>query len=424
MEYAKIGCFIAKVESTFGTDAAPTTLANNIPIARGLVPVEPDGTPVVREILDGGWAKVAGLTTMKTMTFKVRIELRGNRTDGTTADISSGSISNVLDYDPLLRACDLAATYVAAGGTRDGMVIYQPSIPTDAGVSLTIWAYSPQKLYKAVGCKGTIDNIVFGAGQICYVDMTFMGQFSSISDNTPLPTDMVWPSTVPPIWAVAQVMNGTSVTFGYPPGTAALAATAGNYKGDRIKLGGTPPAEFTAGTWYYVSGNIASTGAAIHLAATLNGTSIQQGSAGTSVTATSAGGFWLDGWTDALVNNANIKLGQVLTPREDANSSSGLKGHVITGRESTGDFTIESVPEATHPLWADWSAGTVKTLRMNLGAVYPAGSGNRIAIEAKIRLGAMKYQDQSGKRMMNVPFNLAVSSPGDASGSDFKLIVQ
>lgn len=419
-EYAKIGLFLAKVETTFGVDAAPTSAANNIPIARGLVPVEPDGTPIVREILDGGYAKVAGLTVMKTMTFKVRIELRGNRTNGVATDISSGSISNVLDYDPLLRACDLAATYTAEGEVRTGFVTYQPSIPTDAGVSLTIYAYSPAKLYKAVGCKGTIDNIVFGAGQICYVDMTFMGQFSSISDSSPLPTDAVFPSTVPPIWAVAQQYSGQAVTASAVTNRITLAGH-NLYNTDRVKFGGTPPTPLSGSVWYYVADRDTDDFA---LSLTPTGSLIDLSDAGVGVTLTSSPGFWLDGWVSALINSCNIKLGQVVVPREDGNSASGLKGHIITGRESTGDFTIESVPEATHPLWADWDAGTVKTLRLNLGKTWASGSGNRIAIEATIRLGAMRYQDLSGKRMMNVPFFLANSSPGDASGGDFKLIFQ
>ncbi len=422
MELYQIQMLLAKVESTAGTDASPTAASNNIPIKRGAA-FEPDGEAIVRDIADGGFAQVPGLTSMKTMSFKVVLEMRGNRTDGSAADISSGSISNVLDFDPILRACDLAATYVAAGGTRDGMVIYQPTIPTNEGVTLTVYGYSQTKVYKAVGCKGAITRIGYQAGKIALLEVELRGSFSEIADAT-FPTTGVWPSTVPPVWSVAQQMNAASASFAYPPGSAALIASAGNYKGDRIKLGGTVPTEFDTTTWYYVVGDMASNGAALRLGTTLNGSAISQGSAGSGVTATSAGGFWLDGWTSAVCGSVNFNLGQVLTPREDGSRSSGLKGFMISGRQSSGDFTIESVQEATHPIWADWSAGTVKTLRVNCGAIYPAGSGNRFVIESKIRLGKPGYSDASGKRMMNCPFTLVQSAPGTVDGSEFKLIFQ
>lgn len=422
MELYQIQMLLAKVESTAGTDASPTAASNNIPIKRGMA-IEPDGDAPNRDIADGGFAQVPSITSLKSMTFKVVLELRGNRTDGSTADISSGSISNVLDFDPILRACDLTASYVAAGGTRDGMVIYQPTIPTNEGVTLTVYGYSQTKVYKAVGCKGTITRIAYAPGKITLLEVELKGAFSEIADAT-FPTTGVWPSTVPPVWAVAQAMNATSVSFGYPPGTAALTASAGNYKGDRIKLGGSVPSEFTAGTWYYVVGDMATNGSALRLGTTLNGSEISQGSAGSSVVATSAGGFWLDGWTGAVCGGVNFNLGQVLTMREDGSRSSGLKGFMVSGRQSSGDFTIESETEATHAIWADWQAGTVKTLRVNCGAVYPAGSGNRFVIESKIRLGKPGYSDASGKRMMNCPFTLVQSAPGVVDGSEFKLIFQ
>jgi hypothetical protein len=422
MEYAKIGLLLAKVETTFGTDAAPTSAANNIPIARGLVPVEPDGTPITRELLDGGFARVAGPNTLLTMTFKVRFELRGNRTNGTAADISAGLIANVLDFDPLLRACDLPATYVAesGAGVRDGMVIYQPVVPTSEGTSLTIWAYTPQKLYKAVGCKGTIDNIAFTAGGICFVDATFMGAFSSISDASPLPTDAVWPALVPPLWAVRPAWSAQAVTLDGTGNTVTLTAH-GLFNGDRFKLGGTLPAELALNTWYYVKARTANT---LQIAATLNGAAIDFTGAGSGVTLTSAGGILWDGWSTPVIQAVNIKLGQVLTTREDGNTLSGLKGHIITDRVSTGDLKLESSPEATHPIWADYQSGRVKYLRLNLGSPAAAGTGNRVAIEALTRLTKVTYEDMSGKRMQNCQFDLVQSAPGIADGSEFKLIVQ
>lgn len=424
MEYSKIGFFLAKVETTYGTDATPDA-TNNIAIARGLIPVEPDGTPIYREILDGGYAKVAGLTSMRTVTFKVRVELRGNRTDGTATDISSGSIGNVLDYDPLLRACDLAATYVAetAGSARDGLVYYQPAIPADEGVSLTIKAYSAKKLYIGVGCKGTIDNITFAAGQIAVMDITFTGRLLANPADASPPAPTNWLSTVPPIWAVAAPFTAQSASANATT-NAFTQASHNLYQRERIKFGGTvPPAPLAATALYYVVRTDANT---FKVRSTIDGTDIDLTDTGTAPTFSIPGAFALDTWFSPVVSSCSFKPGQILAPREDANVSGGIKGHIITGRETSGEFMVESETEAAAALWADWSAGTVKSLRVNCGVNANSGAdrGNRVCVDAKIRYGTPKYQEASGKRMMQVPFTCALATPGDATGSEFRLIVQ
>lgn len=423
MELFPIQMLLAKVETTAGTDASPTAASNNIPIKRGMA-IEPDGNVIVRDIADGGFAQIAGLTSMKSMTFKAVLELRGNRTTGVADDISKGAIGNLLDFDPILRAADLTATYTAetSSGRRDGCVVYQPTIPSAEGVTLTVYGYSQTKVYKAVGCKVAITGVRFAAGNIALLEVEIRGAYSEIADAT-FPTTGVWPSTVPPVWAVAQRWNAQSVSPANSTDNIVLTDQA-LFRGNRVKFGGTVPAELTAGTWYYVRGTSQDF---FQLSTTLNGSLLSFTDDGTGVTLTSAGGFWLDGSTDLVCGAVNFNLGHVLTPREDGSRSSGLKGFMISGRQSTGDFMIESVTEATHALWADWAAGTVKTLHVDLGAVYgtgETGSGNHIQIEAKVRLGRPTYSDASGKRMMNVPFNLALDAPGTIDGSEFKLIFQ
>lgn len=412
---------IAKVETTPGTDAAPTAASNNIPIVRGFA-IEPDGEPIEREIADGGFGVVAGLTSMKSMSFKVTLELRGNRTDGVAADISSGAIAQALQFDPLLRACDLAATYVPQDvDLRDGMVIYQPTIPTDEGVTLTVYGYSQRKVYKATGCKGSITGIKFTPGKIAMVEVSLQGSLLEIADAI-FPTTGVWDSTVPPIWAGAGLYSAQAVV-GSSTGDSILLASNELFLGERLKFGGTPPGGLTAGEWYYLKRLGDPDEFAV--AATLNGAIIDLTTNGSGVTLTTAPHFLLDGWDGAVCAGANFNLGQVLTRREDGNRDSGIKGYMITGRKSTGDFTIESVPEATHPIWADWQAGTVKPLRVSLGSpAHSVSSGNRVVIEAKVRLGTPKYNDASGKRMMNVPFTICQEAPGTIDGSEFKLIFQ
>lgn len=104
---------------------------------------------------------------------------------------------------------------------------------------------------------------------------------------------------------------------------------------------------------------------------------------------------------------ANNDLGR----RTDINDAAGVKEILITGRKPGGSFDPESVLEATHPFWADWSAATAKAL--NIG---PIGStaGNKITITApKLQLEEISYGDREGLQTYETPFRLAMSSGDD-----------
>ena len=162
MERTVFGMMLAKIEATYATDPTPTAEANLIAITRNGLKFNPKFGHVTRAILDGTLSKVAGLNATPEVSFSFDVEVRGNRTDGIAADISKGSVANLVEIDCLLQACDLAATYTAETGlgNRDGYVTYAPYVPTDMGKGVTIYFYTGLKLHKITGCKGTVKGVL------------------------------------------------------------------------------------------------------------------------------------------------------------------------------------------------------------------------------------------------------------------------
>ncbi len=224
MELSKIGALLAKAEVTYATDPTPTGAANNIVIIRGTIPTEPTGVVQDRDILDASHQKVPGLLTLPRQSIKFRTELRGNYTTGLlNTDISSGKVTNLIEIDCLLQACDLIPTYTAQvsetpPGSRDGFVIYKPTLPTAGaiGPSVTFYAYSQRKLYKATGCKGNIEAITWAAGNMCYIDWAFSGKYVAVADSS-VPS-LTFLQTVPPLFKAITSTHTVSPT---PPFTQA-----------------------------------------------------------------------------------------------------------------------------------------------------------------------------------------------------------
>jgi len=215
MELTHIGAILAKAESTLGTDPTPTGAANNIAIVRGTIPTEPQGTVVDRDILDAGFDIIPGLLAKPNQTIKIRCELRGNFTTGASnTDISSGKVTNLIEIDCLLQACDLIPTYTAQTSepnSRDGYVIYKPALPTVGTVGPTVYfyVYSQKKIYKVAAAKGNIDAITMGAGQFAYIDFTFQGKYIAVADSS-IPA-LTFLATKPPLFYSATATHTLTI---------------------------------------------------------------------------------------------------------------------------------------------------------------------------------------------------------------------
>ena len=206
---------LAKIESTYGTDPTPTAGSNLIAITKKGVSFSPKFTHIHRSILDGTLDLVSGTNVLPQVDFNFEVEIRGNRTDGSAADISSGTIGHALEIDCLLQACDLSATYTAEvtpGVSRDGYVTYNPIVPTDQGKSVTIYFYSGLKLHKITGCKGTVKGAL-QAGQFGMLTFDMKGIYNSVTDAS-IPGGLTFLNTKPAIFtSSASTVDSFSPVF-------------------------------------------------------------------------------------------------------------------------------------------------------------------------------------------------------------------
>jgi hypothetical protein len=331
MYRTKKGLLLAEIESVYGTDPTPTTAANVIAAVGGEVNWSPNFERLSRMIADGTTSKVSGYNVQPTVTLNFACELRGNRTTGATdTDITSGAIAQAVEIDPLLRACDLLATYTAetTNGARDGYVTYTPTTPDNEGASVTFYFYHAGKLHKVTGAKGDA-RITFEAGRVARIDFTFQGIWNTPTDAA-LPGSITWLDTKPPLFRSA---------------TATLAAWAG------------------------------------------------------------------------VMRTITLELGNNIVRRDDGNSTTGVRGFVITGRNPRFSIDLESVLEATHPVFGDLYASTSRTLAATLGAT----AGNKVAVTLVGESVAAPYGDANEIRTNQIEYEVCREDLSDTPNSELAI---
>lgn len=128
---------LAKVETTYGTDSTPTAAANAMVLQQvEVTPMEADRVEVPR---------------VRTYDAVTPVLLSGVRIAiaGTVDAAGSGTAGTPPGYAPLLRACGLAETIVAA--TR---VDYTPV--TRGHESATLYNYADSEVHKGFGARGDL----------------------------------------------------------------------------------------------------------------------------------------------------------------------------------------------------------------------------------------------------------------------------
>ena len=226
MERSAIGLLLVKAESTYGTDPTPTNAANLIPV-EGAATFSAASTRIERKILDGTHDRVAGFNALPNVTLKFRYAVRGNRTDGSTADISAGASANKIEIDGLLQAADLSPNYTAesSGGARDGNVIYKPVVPTSqSGMGSSVTCYFQTELKKHAIIGGKVDfEVMMEAGKMAYIDFTIRGKYVAITDNSLSTSSAAWLDIKPPLFTPSVLTLGS-----YTPIISTLKFGVGN----------------------------------------------------------------------------------------------------------------------------------------------------------------------------------------------------
>lgn len=116
----------------------------------------------------------------------------------------------------------------------------------------------------------------------------------------------------------------------------------------------------------------------------------------------------------AIVQALTWDMANEIARRDSINEVEGVKGFLISGRDTQGSFNPEAVDEATHPFWGDWKSGVQHALTATVGSV----AGALIDITApKAQYREVNYGNRSAVRVYDIPMTL----PQDAGDDEIQL---
>lgn len=157
---------LAMIESTYGTDANPTTSANAI-LCRTVRTTPLAGEDIDRNLIRAHFGNSEQVAGEKHVELELEVELAG-----------SGTAGDAPAWGPLLRACGFAETEYAGVS-----VAYNPI--TGSEESITCYIHRDGVLHKFTGGRGTV-RFDLSTNNIPYMTFRFMGLLGDIS-NTAIP---------------------------------------------------------------------------------------------------------------------------------------------------------------------------------------------------------------------------------------------
>lgn len=163
--YIRNTAILAKIESTYGTDAVPTEGANAILVSNATInPLAADNVPrhLIRPYM-GGSEQLVGVAHIE-LSFDV--ELAG-----------SGAAGTAPAYGPLLRACGFAETVTASVRTEYNLV-------TPVADSVSIYYFSDGARHVARGCRGNV-SIKMSARDRPLLSFRFLGLDGGVTATAP-----------------------------------------------------------------------------------------------------------------------------------------------------------------------------------------------------------------------------------------------
>jgi hypothetical protein len=153
---------LAKEESVYGTDPTPVVGSDAI-LVRSISATPLESDTVSRELIRPYLGHSEQLLSQTRVAIEFEVELAGSGTEGTAPA-----------YGPLLKACGLSETIVAATS-----VTYEP-VSTSFD-SVTIYFNNSGVLHKATGCRGSF-TLNAEVGAIPTIAFTFTGIYAAPTD--------------------------------------------------------------------------------------------------------------------------------------------------------------------------------------------------------------------------------------------------
>jgi hypothetical protein len=217
---------LAKIETTRGTDAAPTGAANALLVQN--MTINPlNATNIDRALLRAFYGASEQLpgTAYVNVDFEVEFQSSGSMTAPT-----------IPAWDSILQAC----MWKAGVGTAGQRVEYDPLADYTQRKYVTIYYYDDGVLHKLLGAQGTF-SISAMVGEIPKFKFSFMGVDGGISAATPgAVTQTAWKKPTPVLDA-----NTGAVTLGCTYATGALSAGT-EYVTSGIEIDWGNKVDFTA----------------------------------------------------------------------------------------------------------------------------------------------------------------------------------
>ena len=173
MKFERRQVLLAKIETTFGTDAAPTGAANAI-LARNVAIRPMEGQDVSRDLVTPWFGAQPTIPTELHATLSFEVELAPSGTAGTPPA-----------WGPLLRGCGCAQSTTGSSVTFN---------PISTGFeSLTFHFFQDGTRYRMLGARGTA-SLRVAAQAIPVIAFQFTGLYEPVTDQAnPTPTLSGWP---------------------------------------------------------------------------------------------------------------------------------------------------------------------------------------------------------------------------------------
>lgn len=204
---------LAKIEETYGSDAAPA--AANAMVFSNVTFTPLEGQEVSRDLILPYLGNQGMIITGQYATLQFDIEIAG-----------SGAAGTAPKYDAILRACGLAQTVTAATSVEYEII-------EDEEESASIYFISDKVQHVLLGARGTM-TLNFTPSQIPHYTVTMTGLIGTISDIGAMPavSQAGWQTPV----AVSKA-NTTMALHGWASVAESLALDLGNTVTPRFLIG-------------------------------------------------------------------------------------------------------------------------------------------------------------------------------------------
>ena len=178
----------------YGTDPTPAVGTNDILAMEPSITI--NGEVLERNGVRFQQAPLPSSVGNRSIQLSFSVELKGAG--------KTGSVANIPEIDPLLRACGFTRTK----DSNDR--VYAPN--SSSYDSCTIWMYMDQMVYKVTGCVGNV-NFKLEQGQYGVAEFTFSGKYADLIDGQPA-TSSAYDTEMPPILnsAALTLDSDTSVS--------------------------------------------------------------------------------------------------------------------------------------------------------------------------------------------------------------------